>query len=277
MDDNATDKVYTMVRYLDPMEHSFLLPFEKTFAAHYWLQWLKDTWIYTFHMSAIYVTAIFLGEYLMRDRKPFSLQKVLAIWNLLLAAMSSLIFIRLSKDVYNSVTEYGSYEAICIQRNIDDPVYSFWTFAFTVSKIPELIDTAFIVLRKRKLLFLHWYHHITVLIYTFYSAQNLTSTGRWFTWMNSFVHMLMYSYYFLTTLQIRPPKCASMTLTMLQTSQMAVGCYVNYLVYTFKSADLYCGVTDNNFLASIAMYFSYLLLFVKFFYDAYIRNKKKNI
>jgi elongation of very long chain fatty acids protein 6 len=36
------------------------------------------------------------------------------------------------------------------------------------SKVPETIDTLFIVLRRQKLIFLHWYHHATVLVYCFY-------------------------------------------------------------------------------------------------------------
>jgi hypothetical protein len=39
---------------------------------------------------------------------------------------------------------------------------------FCISKVPELIDTLFIVLRKQKLIFLHWFHHATVLIYSWY-------------------------------------------------------------------------------------------------------------
>jgi elongation of very long chain fatty acids protein 6 len=36
------------------------------------------------------------------------------------------------------------------------------------SKVPETVDTLFIVLRRQELIFLHWYHHASVLIYCFY-------------------------------------------------------------------------------------------------------------
>jgi len=35
-----------------------------------------------------------------------------------------------------------------------------WVQLFILSKIPELIDTFFIVQRKRPLIFLHWYDTI---------------------------------------------------------------------------------------------------------------------
>lgn len=39
-----------------------------------------------------------------------------------------------------------------------------WTWLFCLSKLAELGDTIFIVLRKRPLIFLHWYSHLKVLL-----------------------------------------------------------------------------------------------------------------
>ena len=41
------------------------------------------------------------------------------------------------------------------------------------------------------------YHHVTVLIYCWYSFSEYTAPARWFVVMNFIVHSLMYSYYFL--------------------------------------------------------------------------------
>ena len=38
-------------------------------------------------------------------------------------------------------------------------------YMFMLSKFPELVDTVLLVLRGRPVPFLHWYHHITVLLY----------------------------------------------------------------------------------------------------------------
>ena len=55
-----------------------------------------------------------------------------------------------------------------------------WLFLFIMSKFPELIDTAFIVLKKGVLIFLHWYHHITVLLFCWQSYATRSSTGIYF-------------------------------------------------------------------------------------------------
>ena len=44
---------------------------------------------------------------------------------------------------------------------MDGPV-GLWVGLFIFSKIPELLDTVFLVLQKKRVIFLHWFHHVTV-------------------------------------------------------------------------------------------------------------------
>jgi hypothetical protein len=66
-----------------------------------------------------------------------------------------------------------------------------WVQLFILSKIPELIDTVFIVQRKRPLIFLHWYHHVTVLLYCWHSYATEASQALYFVAMNYSVHAVM--------------------------------------------------------------------------------------
>jgi hypothetical protein len=48
------------------------------------------------------------------------------------------------------------HQIICFSFIEDDRVSGFWALMFVLSKVPELGDTIFIVLRKQPLIFLHW-------------------------------------------------------------------------------------------------------------------------
>lgn len=61
-------------------------------------------------------------------------------------------------------------------------------FVRVLVQIPELGDTVFVVLRKKPLIFLHWYHHVTVLLYCWHSYYEQTTYGLYFISMNYTVH-----------------------------------------------------------------------------------------
>ncbi|XP_017876926.2 elongation of very long chain fatty acids protein 6, partial [Ceratina calcarata] len=161
-----------------------------------------------------------------------------------------------------------------------DCVSGFWTWMFVLSKLPELGDTIFIVLRKQPLIFLHWYHHITVLLYSWFSYTEYTASARWFVVMNYFVHSVMYSYYALKAMRYRPPKGISMLITTLQLAQMVIGCAINIMAYQYlEGGQIDCHISHVNVRLGLVMYFSYFVLFARFFQQAYLKKaaaKKKS-
>ena len=149
----------------------------------------------------------------------------------------------------------------------------------------------FIVLRKKPLIFLHYYHHVAVLVYTIHSGAEHTAPGQAFITMNYLAHSFMYSYYAVTAYK-KLPKWVSMLVTTIQTTQMflgvAVSCYVYYLkVYTdYKFVFLIHMVSykiNNNFRCQQSManlylaftiYITFAVLFVEFFVNTYFKNAK---
>lgn len=157
-----------------------------------------------------------------------------------------------------------------------DKVSGFWTWLFVLSKLPELGDTIFIVLRKQPLIFLHWYHHITVLMYSWFSYTEYTASARWFIVMNYCVHSLMYSYYALRAMRFHPPRFISMLITTLQLTQMVIGCAINVWAHSFiQTPGRSCNISPMNIKLSIAMYFSYFVLFARFFYVTYLSSNAR--
>ena len=143
----------------------------------------------------------------------------------------------------------------------------FWTMLFIFSKVPELFDTMFIVLRKKPLIFLHWYHHVTVLLYCWHSYATRSAAGLWFISMNYSVHAIMYFYYFLKAVGVKVSWAR--LVTTFQISQMFVGVSVCTLIVLYQRNGQACAVTDSNQLAGMLMYFSYFCLFVHFAYNRF--------
>jgi len=258
--------------------YSHVFGFEEEFQPRGAQTWVQDNWVPVVAWSgAIYVILVFSGQAFMASRPAFQLRGPLAAWSAFLALFSILGFARTFPEFLHSILTGGLYGSVCDTGFVEtNKVSGYWTWLFTLSKMPELGDTVFIVLRKQQLIFLHWYHHLTVLIYCFYCFSQFTSCARWFMVMNYFVHSVMYTYFALRAIRVRVPKAVAMGITSLQLLQMVVGCYINYQAFQFKQSGRECSVSDSNLMYSSLMYTSYFVLFARFFYNAYLckYNKK---
>nr|UZZ64682.1 fatty acid elongase elovl6 [Platychelipus littoralis] len=255
--------------------YSYVFHFEQEFI-HSEIKPLFDTYwrqvcIYS---AGLYFLLIIVGQQYMAARPRFEIRNCLTAWNIFLALFSIMGAARTLPEFLHVLKTHGIYHSVCIPSFIEsDKVSGFWTLMFVLSKVPELGDTVFIVLRKQPLIFLHWYHHMTVLLYAWYSYSEYTAAARWFIVMNYIVHSVMYSYYAFKALKFRVPRSISMVITALQLVQMVVGCLVNFWVIQMKQSSLECHVSDQNIKFSLLMYTSYFVLFGRFFYNAYLANQ----
>lgn len=231
--------------------------------------WMQNNWQLSFLYAFIYIVAVFGGKAFMKNRQKFDLRRELVAWNFVLAAFSIMGTIRVWPEFIHTIKKHGFGHTIC-NNDYAHGVNGCWGWLFLLSKVPELIDTVFIIMRKQQLIFLHWYHHTTVLIYCWYSCKDFTSTGRWFVLMNFTVHAVMYSYYGMRALRFRIPKWVNIVITTGQISQMIIGIIINTIAYKKKSRGEECHISYENIKWSFTMYFSYFVLFFHFFYKAYI-------
>ena len=259
--------------------YKHIFGFEKLFEshdyAHLWRDWMRNNWTASVTIAICYVLFVFTGKYIMRNRPKYELRFALIIWNIFLASFSIMGTIRVLPDFIQLITNNGVVYSVC-NNDFAYGITGFWSLMFILSKLPELVDTLFIVLRKQELIFLHWYHHTTVLVYCWFSYKDFASTGRWFMTMNYLVHSLMYSYYAFKAMRIKVPKFVSQLITTGQILQMIAGCFVNYIAYQTKLSNGICNISDDNIKYSSLMYFSYFVLFFNFFINAYIYNKTNN-
>lgn len=225
--------------------------------------------------SVAYVLLVFSGKRWMKDRSPFDLRRLLTAWNSVLAAFSIVGFLVMFPPIVELVLAKGYVYAVCNTYITERPWLSFWGLVFVYSKLFEFGDTLFIVLRKTPLNFLHWYHHMTVLMYSWYGLATWNTAGHWFAAINFGVHGFMYSYYMLKSMGFRILPSVAKAITILQLTQFVVGLGLVFTGLWMRWLGLACGMNDVHIRAGLIMYGSYFILFLNFFYKRYINPPSK--
>lgn len=238
------------------------------------IPWMRGHWQWSFYYSAMYLFLIYVGQKYMQNKPAYNLRRALCCWSTGLCLFSCYSLYRIYHLAYYMIYTGGLQHAIC---DIDSYVGSrgggLWAFLFPLSKLPELVDTVFIVLRKQKMVFLHWYHHVTVFIYCWFSYAFPISTGIWFGIVNFSVHALMYAYYAVKASGRTPPRWVAKSITTIQLSQMFVGIILNYLATKALLENKTCEMNPFAIGISIFFYVSYAILFANFYYWTYIHKR----
>ena len=156
------DGVY---KSLTGINYSYLFYYEKKYFDQDYVNtkrvWMSQNWHLSIVYSVIYILAIFSGQHWMKSRPKFDLRRALIAWNMVLALFSIMGAVRIWPEFIRTLSEHGIEHSIC-SKDYAHGVSGCWAWLFILSKVPELFDTVFIVLRKQQLIFLHWYHHATV-------------------------------------------------------------------------------------------------------------------
>lgn len=260
-----------------PWIEPFYTSIEKDFSAKPYVLFSQNTWPWLPSLIVCcYLFMIYCGPIWMSSRHAYELKIPLAVWNLCLCLFSTCGMIRTVPHFLHNITTMSFRHTICTHPKVTygDGACGLWVMLFIFSKVPELVDTLFIILRKRKLWFLHWYHHITVLLYCWYSFAHQSPAGLYFVSMNYTVHSAMYGYYYLQSIDKWPKQIPPSLITIAQISQMFVGtgiCLMSMLYLTDGEA---CDVGTGNVVAGALMYGSYLYLFVDFFVSRFLFKSK---
>lgn len=263
--------MYPVLKPLYPIEAELLydpFPVVQMMKSVPWAPWVA---------IAVYYLAIFGGQSYMKNREPWNWRNIMALWNLGLAVFSFIGMIRLLPYVLHIWSNQSVEEVFChnARKTFAGGATGLWVQLFTLSKFPELIDTFFIVIHKKKLIFLHWYHHMSVVIMCWYSYISEQPIGINFCLMNYTVHAIMYFYYFLMTIKKHPKWFNPILITFMQISQMLIGVCLTIAGFYFYKYASDCNVAGDNMVIVSSIYGSYLFLFCQFFVNRYFVKVKK--
>ncbi|XP_054160069.1 elongation of very long chain fatty acids protein 6-like [Oppia nitens] len=250
-----------LTQFSDPSLLSLTLQtFDRSFRAYHpdLKLWLRYHWHYSVYICMVYIGVIKVLHNYMRRRhqQPYTLRLPLFLWNLFLALFSLSTCIQCIPELIDIVVNRGFIASYCDSSYEKDIRVVFFYWMFVMSKVWELGDTVFIILRKQPLMPLHWLHHCLTLCYSWFIYADVPSTSRWMVCMNATVHTVMYGYYALKAVRLPVHQSIAKTITTLQIVQMFIGFYINITALVFKLTDLspQCEVTLPVITTGAAMY-----------------------
>ncbi|NXI08363.1 ELOV6 protein, partial [Irena cyanogastra] len=249
--------------------------FEKNFNQQAARKWMEENWQISFIFSAIYLILIFGIQHFMKERRPFNLRIPLVLWSFSLTLFSFIAACRVWKQMAFILLTKGFKQSVCSQSFYVHPISKLWIYLFTLSKLVEMGDTLFIVLRKKKLIFLHWYHHLLTMVLGWYGYPTMSCGAGWNAVLNLSIHSFTYLYYTVTAMGIRVPRSMTMLLTTSQMVQMTGFIIINIFIFFWKD-DKLCRMSWTVFFISSSFYASLLALFSNFFVKTYLSSTQKS-
>lgn len=203
-----------------------------------------------------------------------AVSSLLLAWNCGLALFSALGSLNTAPHIWGFSSRYGLVTFLCSDpfEIVGEGEWARWSFLFVCSKYLELVDTAFVVWRGRKVTFLHCYHHSSVLVFVWRAFVVKLSSGIIFTSVNYVVHTLMYTYYAQAIVCRRRPAWG-IIVTSAQLLQMLIGLATTLCHTSLHLTKAGCESDLPTLCVGIALYSSYLYLFLQFSIDRYFNHR----
>lgn len=146
-------------------EHVHAFAFEEVDLRNLHLM-MRLNWKFALYFGPAFILTIFGLQKWMKERPAYQLRMPLFLWNFGFGLFSIAGFARMAPTFLFVLSKPGGfYRSICIAEDMSNPMLH-WISLFILSKFVELGDLIFVVLRKRPLKFLQWYHHLVSLVCT---------------------------------------------------------------------------------------------------------------
>ncbi|KAL9100158.1 MAG: hypothetical protein Q9163_004432 [Psora crenata] len=227
-----------------------------------------------------YYVTILGGREVMKGREPFKLNGLFMLHNLYLTLISGVLLALFIEQLVPTLWEHGVFYAICDQHGgWTRPLVTLYYLNY-LTKYLELLDTVFMVLKKKPLTFLHTYHHGATALLCYTQLIGNTSVSWVPISLNLLVHVVMYWYYFQAARGVRI--WWKKWVTRLQIIQFVIDLgFVYFASYTYFASTYFprlpsagsCAGEEFAAFAGMGILSSYLLLFVSFYLATY--NKEK--
>ncbi|KAF7279822.1 hypothetical protein GWI33_006705 [Rhynchophorus ferrugineus] len=209
------------------------------------------------------------GPEYMKNKKPYEMKNVLMIYNLTQVLCNFYMF-------KETIAIWKEYSWICQPIDTSNSESSltmiFYVHFYFLNKISDLLDTVFFVLRKKQsqISFLHVFHHTIMVVLSWIFVKYVPNGhGTFIGIVNTFVHVILYLYYFLAALgpSIQKYLWWKKYITMIQLIQFGM-IVLHQLLIFLPGCNYPKWVTILSLPNTIAFYY----LFADFYKKSYTRK-----
>lgn len=224
---------------------------------------------------ALYLSIVlYFGPKMMQNRKPLEVKNLIRLYNGLMILFNLYLLKRALKLVDNGRSFFNCKGVELDMAHVDE--IATITELFLLSRLADFLDTIWFVLRKKQshISFLHVFHHSYVPTVTYLATRwtPVSPNAMSFPFVNSAIHVVMYTYYLLATYpSLRPHLWWKRYLTGLQMLQFIS--VLAYNIYGYFYFSNYCGKSQTAALVgSLMSAVIFLGLFYSFYQKAYVQK-----
>lgn len=229
----------------------------------------------TLFVAYVYIVKVG-GPRFMKGRKPYDgIKPLIIVYNAAMVLLNCYFVVAFLSKSYLG----GGYNLLCQGINYearDEVTMSMLTLCwwYLMVRIADFLDTIFFVLRKKDshISFLHVVHHILVVFNGWYGlAYGADGHSAFGIIFNSFVHVVMYSYYFLSLMGPSVQKYLwwKRYLTQFQLAQFVI-LFFHMTIPLFID----CGYPLAQMFITLPQGVFFFVMFMNFYIKSYCNRKR---
>ncbi|XP_034186603.2 very long chain fatty acid elongase 1-like [Osmia lignaria lignaria] len=215
------------------------------------------------------------GPKFMKDRKPYNLKTFIKWYNIFQIVSNAIIVQQfISAGWFTEITvfcETADYSNTPKNMKI---VYILWFGLIT--KIVDLFETGVFLLRKKnkQISFLHLYHHVSTPLICWAVTRYTPVAGASFPMLvNSTVHVIMYSYYLLSSFGEKLQRILNPIKPLITITQMVQ--FIVLIAYAIQVFMPHCNAIKTPSVIAIVNLLINFVLFYNFYQNTYVKPAKK--
>ncbi|KAL2749771.1 elongation of very long chain fatty acids protein 1-like isoform X1 [Vespula maculifrons] len=215
------------------------------------------------------------GPRFMKNRQPYSLKTFIRYYNVFQIVSNIFIVYKLIKGGWFTKISIYCEPAIVGTDPVSTELFYGGCWAYFI-KFIDLIETGIFVLRKKnnQISLLHLYHHIsTILIAGIVGKHYVIEMGTFIPLVNCSVHVIMYSYYFLSTCGPSVQKISHRYKFLLTITQMVQ--FVILICHALQSLSPNCDIDITFGVIMIINLSINFVLFYNFYKKTYVVKQTK--